>query len=124
MKSTAILVVCAAFSFCSPALANSFLPEEADMKLIVSGLSEGMLDPTSTIVDSALAAEDPATPGLTWVCGQVRGKNGFGGYAQPTPFVGSLVDNLGQRLFVVVGIADGSEGSQFAILQTCAGLIK
>ena len=79
------------------------------------GLPEGDLSDVLASVD--------ATNGdaLTWICG----KNPPGGYAQPTPFIGSIItETTGRRHFLVTAIAGPSNTEQLAVLQTCLAKLQ
>ena len=54
------------------------------------------------------------------VCGNVQGRNTFGGYAQPTPFMGMMIDNdtVGRK-FITISIAGPTEAERYALLSTC-----
>lgn len=59
------------------------------------------------------------------VCGKVQGKNSLGGYAQPAPFIGSLVPtSSGAMMFLVLAIASSDPAEQARTLQACADALK
>lgn len=122
-----ILVLIASTALSSSALAaEPFLPTEQDLELIRSGLSEKMLDPSSTIVSDVVAAKENVDgQTINWVCGKVRGKNTFGGYAQPTNFMGTILETAGSgRMFVVINIAGPSNEEQLRTLRTCLDKLR
>lgn len=93
---------------------------DGDEEKIKEAVSVKMLDPDSTRIGDLIAANDTDTAGLAYVCGKVSGRNTFGGYAQPTPFFGTLVDtNAGDKAFLVLSIAEPTSTSQAAVLKTC-----
>lgn len=97
-----------------------FIPNEDDLSMIEDGLKARLLDPESIIVSEVIATEDVSGPALVWVCGKVRGKNSFGGYAQPTPFMGTFVTGKsGKRSFLTMVIAGPSDDEQLHVLETC-----
>lgn len=60
-----------------------------------------------------------------WVCGKVRGKNTFGGYAQPTSFIGMLwTGRNGGRHFTLITIADPYAASELLVLNACIERLK
>lgn len=91
--------------------------EEAE---ILAAVSDEMLDPESTRITDLVAATDSKIEGLAYVCGKVSGRNTFGGYAQPTPFFGTLADTKsGDKAFFVISIADATAASQSVALRMC-----
>lgn len=101
--------------------ADPYVLSDHEMEAIRLGLSLQMLDPSSTIISDVVSVTDGKFKdnGAT-VCGFVRGKNTFGGYAQPTPFIGILADTKsGQRKFLPIAVAEPSPTSQLSILQMC-----
>ena len=83
------------------------------------------LSRTRSRVSGVIGAPDATEPTLVWACGKVQGKNTFGGYAQPVPFIGSFVtNNVGEKLFLVVAIAGPSNAEQLAVLNTCIERLK
>ena len=96
---------------------------DADAAMVQAGVSAKLLDPESARFTQLIAATSPppdaAKPDecMIWVCGHVSRKNTFGGYAQPTPFLGAIVAN--KPLFVVISIAGPDASEQSATLQTC-----
>lgn len=120
-----IAIIAFAFGL-EAARADPYSLSQHELDVIRVGLSEQMLDPTSTIVSDVISVtkgkfEDT---GAT-VCGMVRGRNTFGGYAPPTPFIGVLADTSArQRTFLPIAIADPSPTSQLAVLQMCKSEIS
>lgn len=106
---------------CRAALADPFALPAEDIDLVRAEISTQMLDPESTILSEVVAADEKAgDETMTWVCGKVRGKNTFGGYAQPVPFVGSIItEKTGKRSFLPIQIAGPSNSEQLAVLQLC-----
>lgn len=103
-------------------LAEPFKPSAYEMSLIEVGVSEQMLDPSSTIISNVIAADEILDSGdvITWVCGDVRGKNTFGGYSYDTPFIGTLLDTpKAGRAFILMSIATADAGSKLSVLQSC-----
>ena len=95
---------------------------EADNAIIVEALSRKMLDPDSTRVSNLLAATHDDEPEFIYVCGDVQGRNGFGGYAQPTMFIGALVPNAeGIKKFAVITIAE--QGGFSAVAKHCISVM-
>lgn len=101
--------------------AEPFSPSPADMAIIEEGVAEQLLDPSSAIISDVIAISDlTSTPHMDWVCGNVRGKNSFGGYAQDTPFIGTIVNSPTHgRSFVLITIASSHPASQKAVLESC-----
>lgn len=97
------------------------------MEIIKVELSKQMLDPSSTLVSNVVATDQMSKDGevMTWVCGSVRGKNTYGGYAQPTPFIGALVNpSKGERTFLTIKIAEPNSSSRYAVLSACIEKIE
>lgn len=121
MRKVAEIAIIAFALGLEAAHADPYSLSQHELDVIRVGLSEQMLDPTSTIVSDVISVtkgkfEDT---GAT-VCGMVRGRNTFGGYAPPTPFIGVLADTSArQRTFLPISIADPSPTSQLAVLQMC-----
>lgn len=105
----------------SSALAEPFIPSATDMAIIQSEVAGRLLDPSSALLSQVIATSETVDGAeMTWVCGSVQGKNTFGGYAQPTPFMGALLDSPGQgRAFVVISIAGPTAAERLSVLQTC-----
>ncbi len=118
------------FSFTSvlaaDTVADVFTPADAEMALIEHRLSERMLDPSSTIVSDVLASEEViGGDQMAWVCGNVRGKNGLGGYSQPTPFMGALIEAAdGAPDFLVIAVASQDAAEQHRVLSECLSRLK
>lgn len=63
-------------------------PSDDDTQKIEAAVKSQLLDPQSAIISKVMVAQDPAGPPQAgWACGQVQGKNTFGGYAQPKVFI-------------------------------------
>lgn len=76
-------------------------PTSEDVRLISAAIKKELRDPESMELSELLSAAEPTSTNMTWVCGSVRGKNGFGGFAQPSPFVAMIVnDQLTKRRIV------------------------
>lgn len=106
--------------------AELFVPAASDLDLIRSSLSERMLDPSSTIVSNVVAAKETVDgQEVAWVCGKVRAKNTFGGYAQPSNFMGTLISTEpSKRMFVVLSIAGPSDAEQLQTLRACLDKLR
>lgn len=120
-------LVCAALLAASNGFAAEvFVPTADELELIRSGLSERMLDPSSTIVSNVVAAKEFVDgQEVAWVCGKVRGKNTFGGYAPPTNFMGTLIATQPtKRMFVVLSIAGPSNAEQLQTLRACLDKLR
>lgn len=101
------------------AVAAPYVPGSQDLEFIRAELSTQMLDPASTIISDVLA-NDELVDGktMTWICGKVRGRNTFGGYAQPVPFLGAIVESpVKGRTFITISIADAR--TSVTTLQSC-----
>lgn len=85
---------------------------------IEAGLSTKLLDPESVRVTDLMAAEGELE--IVTVCGNVQGRNTFGGYAQPVPFMGHIVPTeAGEKVFIAMSVAEPTANSQQAVLKTC-----
>ncbi len=106
------------------AQAEPFQPAPDDMALIEAGVAGQLLDPGSAILSEVIAG--PAEGGeLTYVCGNVRGKNTFGGYAQPTPFMGAIIqETTGRRSFMLMRIAEPDPAIQADLATLCLESLK
>ncbi|WP_128549280.1 MULTISPECIES: hypothetical protein [Salipiger] len=105
----------------SASAGETFTPNDHEIAIIQTAVAQRMLDPASTIISEVVAADDVSDDGvITWVCGNVRGRNSYGGYAQPTPFFGGLTDspNFG-RSFIVISIAGPSAREHLNVQTAC-----
>lgn len=94
-----------------PKVTTPYILTREDAVAIQSGLASVVRDPASLILGAAKAATNDK--GTVEVCGNVNGKNGFGGYTGDMIYLGMLTTNQsGQRGFAVVGVGDGSYKSQ------------
>lgn len=108
-----------------PAAADPFVlydltPDEVQM--VEQGVAAGLLDPESARFTGLVASRDMEFPDpqfLGYVCGNVSGRNTFGGYAPATPFIGSLVVGGKGKGFILISIAGPSNAEQLAVLTTC-----
>lgn len=83
-------------------------PTEEDLGLLMNDITRQMRDPDSVKLVDVVAVRDPTSSITSWVCGEVRGKNGFGGYADPAQFVALLADDplSGKRMLQLLKIAE------------------
>jgi len=72
-------------------VARPVAPTATDQELVEAALRPNLRDPTSLKGD-LLSITDPLTF-ITWICGDVRAANGFGGVADPVPIVAMLADD-------------------------------
>lgn len=87
-------------------------PQEADLVLLETTIKQGLRDPESLAMSDTLAAPEPTSQtGATWICGNIRAKNRFGGYEGPAPFLASIrTDPLsGARAVNILKIAGSAE---------------
>lgn len=90
-------------------------PSMGDERLMREALTSQLLDPESAIIEDVVAIDDPQDEGAVTICGQIRGKNSFGGYAQPQPFlvmVNPMSELLGGRQVIAAKIADTDDRAQ------------
>ena len=98
-----------------------YIPDEADLLVITQELSSQMLDPASTRVSNVLAADNVVDgQAMTWICGNVQGRNSFGGYAQPVPFMGTFLNSPTKgRVYITMSIADNNPAAIYSVTSTC-----
>lgn len=121
------LKICATLTFLMACLVSQptfsgtpALPSAEELVLIEQGVAAKLLDPESAVLSEVVTTPDNDNPSMTWVCGNVKGRNTFGGYAQPVPFLGTLVtQNNGEKVFLAIAIAGAAPAEQASILATC-----
>ncbi|MBR9841176.1 MAG: hypothetical protein GYB50_25335 [Rhodobacteraceae bacterium] len=111
---------------CSVEAGEVYNPSATDQSIILQSLASKMLEPGSTIISDVVAADDVIDGStITWVCGNVRGKNSYGGYAQPTPFYGSLSDSESTgRSFITIAIAGSTHSEKTTVQNACYAALK
>ena len=83
------------------------IEDEARLEDIKARVAEGLRDPSSALIRNAFEVDDTDN---TIICGEVNGKNAYGGYAGFTWFFGMSIANS----FVLVQIDDTE--SSYAML--------
>lgn len=107
------------------AFAEPFNPSPEQMRMIIDEVSTRMRDPESTSLSGVVANPDPKIAGTSWVCGKVSGKNGFGGYGEPSLFLGTLTLNgEGKEFFFLVDIAEDQGVATDRLLAVCLDKLK
>lgn len=121
LKSCATLTFLMACLVSQPTFSGTpALPSAEELVLIEQGIAAKLLDPDSAVLSEVVTTPDKDNPSMTWVCGNVKGRNTFGGYAQPVPFLGSLVaQNNGEKVFLAIAIAGAAPAEQASVLATC-----
>jgi len=106
--------ICVALGGCAGSVQANRVPVEMTPqleKLARDALGERMRDPESLQLTKLAAGKQ--SDGLTLVCGYYNAKNGFGGYAGPTPFF-MIVQNTGK------GAVGWERDAAFLIHAKCA----
>lgn len=121
LQSVATLTFLMACLVIHPTFAGTpALPSAEELALIEDGIAAKLLDPESAVLSEVVTTPDNDNPSMTWVCGNVKGRNTFGGYAQPVAFLGTLIaQNNGERVFLPIAIAGASPAEQASVLATC-----
>lgn len=94
-----------------PAAAHTLTEQEA--ALVLPAVADRFKDPSSLQVRH-LAAARSLKDGRVWVCGEVNGKNSFGGYVGFEPFYGYLQEDR----FVPVAVG-GPEMPAQNVVNSC-----
>src|SRR5262245_42397344 len=87
--------------------------------LIHEAVRERLKDPESARFGTLVGGHDQK--GVFSACGWVNSKNSFGGYTGIMPFAGIMIEVSKKRVFQVVSMGDGGDGSG-AVLALCKAL--
>ena len=87
--------------------------------LIHEAVRERLKDPESARFGTLVGGHDQK--GVFSACGWVNSKNSFGGYTGIMPFAGIMIEVSNKRVFHVVSMGDGGDGSG-AVLALCKTL--
>jgi hypothetical protein len=87
--------------------------------LIQEGVRERLKDPESARFGTLVGGRD--RKGIFSACGWVNAKNSVGGYTGIMPFAGIMIEVSKKRVFQIVGMGDGGDGSG-AVLALCKAL--
>ena len=87
--------------------------------LIHDAVRERLKDPESARFGTLVGGQDQK--GVFSACGWVNSKNSFGGYTGIMPFAGIMIEVSNKRVFHVVSMGDGGDGSD-AVLALCKAL--
>ena len=77
------------------------ITDEESLEVIRLEVAEGLRDPDSAKIRNVYKVDGGVSE---LVCGEVNGRNAYGGYAGFTPFYGSLIESIG--FFILYGIED------------------
>lgn len=112
------LVVCLTLAGCvapgeewapeAPPLGRTASITDAQMKAIRETVAYDMKDPDSVQFRNMAATRSPS--GVTYVCGEVNARNGFGGYVGFSPFYGMFKPN-GAKFNIVMMPGSRASGS-------------
>lgn len=94
---------------------------EADMHLVTAELSRQLLDPDSMVLSEVVSIPDPFSSGeIVYICGRVKSRNSFGGYAQPAKFVALVSSDAFSKVRMVqtMKIAETDQQAQ-AVGRVC-----
>lgn len=112
MKRVALAVTVLMLSACAispehkrPIAVVAVSVPQSDVELITSAIGANMKDPSSTMVKNMVS--DKPEGDMYFVCGQVNGKNSYGGYVGYQPFSALLFFNRSNKQSSAAAVSVG-----------------